>query len=167
MSSFLHALAAIPHRLHWALVLLMAVVIPVLTKRTEKPGEFYPFSNFPMYSRFSPDTYYVFVTDLNDQPIAVGNTFGTAVSNVKKMYDRKLINLKKEAGGKIKKADLPDAVKRIAADEVLHWLADNAHNREVMKERSGLRLHQVDVIFKEGRVSKSSRQVGEIQFPGT
>jgi hypothetical protein len=167
MSSLFHLLAAIPHRLHWALVLLMAVVIPVLTKRTEKPGEFYPFSNFPMYSRFSPDTYYVFVTDLNDQPIAVGNTFGTAVSNVKKMYDRKLINLKKEAGGKIKKADLPDAVKRIAADEALRWLADNAHNREVIKERSGLRLHQVDVIFKDGRVSKSSRQVGEIYFPGT
>lgn len=167
MQPSLQLVTAIPHRLHWALVLLMAVVIPVLTRRTEKPGEFYPFSNFPMYSRFAPDTYYVFVTDLKDQPIAVGNTFGTAISNVKKVYDRKLTNLKKEAGGKGKKADLPDEVRRIAADEVLHWLADNAHDREAVKEHGGLRLHQVDVIFKDGRVSKSSHQVGEIHFPGT
>lgn len=167
MQPLLHLLTAIPHRLHWALVLLMALVIPVLTMRTEKPGEFYPFSNFPMYSRFAPDTYYVFVSDLNDEPIAVGNTFGTAISNVKKAYDRKLTNFKKEAGGKGKKADLPAATKRIAADEVLRWLTDNAPDREVVRAHSGLRLHQVDVIFKDGRVSKSSRQVGEIHFTGT
>lgn len=156
-----------PFRFHWALVLLMAVIIPVLTKHTEKPGEFYPFSNFPMYSRFAPDTYYVYVTDLQDKPIAVGMTFGTAISNVKKAYDRKLINLKKEAGGKGRKADLPAEVKRVAADEVLHWLADNAPSKELVKSHTGLRLVEVNVTYRDGHVSKSGHQVGEIQLTGS
>jgi len=155
-----------PFRFHWALVLLMAVVIPVLTRHTEKPGEFYPFSNFPMYSRFAPDTYYVYVTDLQDKPIAVAMTFGTAISNVKKAYDRKLTNLKKDVGGKGRKADLPPEVKRVAADEVLHWLADNSPSKELVKVHSGLRLHEVNVTYRDGRVSKSERQVGEIQLTG-
>lgn len=156
-----------PFRFHWALVLLMAVIIPVLTMHTEKPGEFYPFSNFPMYSRFAPDTYYVYVTDLQDKPIAVGMTFGTAISNVKKAYDRKLINLKKEAGGKGRKADLSAEVKRVAADEVLHWLADNAPSKNLVKTHAGLRLFEVNVTYRDGHVSKSGRQVGEIQLKGS
>lgn len=153
-----------PFLFHWVLVVLMAFVIPLLTRSTEKPGEFYPFSNFPMYSRFSPDTYYVFVSDNDDKPIAVGPTFGIAISNVKKAYDRKLTNLKKEIGGKGRKADLPAEKKRVAADEVLHWLTDNAPNPAAVKARAGLRLHEVAIVFKDGRVSKTQSQVGEVRF---
>lgn len=166
MHSIRQLLSHMPHRLHWTLVVLMAVVIPAATRRTEKPGEFYPFSNFPMYSRFAPETYYVFVTDLKDEPIAVGRTFGTAISNAKKSYDQKLTNLKKKAGGKGRKADLPDEARRVAADEVLRWLAESAPDRALVRTHGGLRLHHVDVIFKDGQVSKHSRQVGEIHFDG-
>ena len=153
-----------PFLFHWVLVVLMAFVIPFLTRSTEKPGEFYPFSNFPMYSRFSPETYYVFVSDIENQPVAVGPAFGIAISNVKKAYDRKLTNLKKEAGGKGKKADLPAEKKRMAADEVLHWLTENAPDPAAIKARSGLRLHEVTIVFKEGRVSKTQSQVGEVRY---
>ena len=156
-----------PFRFHWGIVLLMAFIIPVATKYTDKPGEFYPFSNFPMYSRFSPDTYYVYVTDLEDKPLSFAATFGLAISNAKKAYDRKLTNLKKEGGGKGKKADLPPEVKRIAADEVLHWLVESAPEPALVKAHGGLRLHQVDVMYRDGRVSKTSRQVGEIHFTGS
>jgi len=156
-----------PFRFHWALVLLMAVIIPILTRHTEKPGEFYPFSNFPMYSRFAPDTYYVYVTDLQDKPVPVGATFGTAISNVKKAYDRKLTNLKKESGTKDKKIDMPLETKRVAADEVLHWLAENAPDKRSLNSHAGLRLYEVNVMYREGRVSKAGRQVGEIKLPGS
>jgi hypothetical protein len=164
MSQLLSRLRGIPFRFHWIVVILMAFVIPALTAKTEKPGEFYPFSNFPMYSRFAPDTYYVYVTDLNNVALPSGGLFGTSVSNVKKAYDRKLTNFKAEAGGKGKKADLPLEKKKEAADEVLHWLAKNAPDAEKVRALGGLRLHQVDVVFKNGKVSKSVTQVGEIQF---
>ncbi|MCB1211013.1 MAG: hypothetical protein KDK97_16940, partial [Verrucomicrobiales bacterium] len=61
MSHFFQLLQRLPFKLHWFLVLLMAFVIPALTARTDKPGEFYPFSNFPMYSSFEPATYFVYI----------------------------------------------------------------------------------------------------------
>ncbi len=33
-------------------------------------GEQYPFSSFPMYSSFSHDTYYIYLADQFDRPIA-------------------------------------------------------------------------------------------------
>ena len=164
LTTFTHWIRALPFRYHWVIVLLMTFIIPALTAKTEKPGEFYPFSNFPMYSRFSPDTYYVYVTDLQNKPVAAGHLFGTSVSNVKKAYDRKLTNFKKEAGGKGKKADLPIAKKNEAANEVLKWLADNSPVPDQVKALGGIRLHQVDVVFKDGEVSKSEFQVGELSF---
>lgn len=156
-----------PFRFHWLLCVLMAFVIPALTARTEKPGEFYPFSNFPMYASFSPGTYYVYVSDLHDKPIAVGTTFGIAISNVKKAYDRKLTTLKEQASGKGKRADLPLEMKRIAADAVLNWLTENSPNPAVVKTLGGIRLHEVNVTYRDGRVSKDGRQVGEVRFPNS
>lgn len=37
--------------------------------------ETYPFSHFPMYSRFHPRTWYVYVTDAEDAPLATKPTF--------------------------------------------------------------------------------------------
>lgn len=142
----------------------MAFVIPALTAHTEKPGEFYPFSNFPMYSRFAPDTYYVYVTDLKNQPVAVGPTFGIAISNVKKAYDRKLTRLKEESGAKLKKVDLPAEMKSLAAGEVLNWLTENAPQPDAVRALGGIRLHEVTVLYRDGRVSKNEHQVGEVGF---
>ena len=94
-------------------------------------------------------------------------TFGTAISNVKKAYDRKLTNSKKEADGKGRKMDLPAEIKRVAADDVLHWLTDNTTDPNIVKAHGGLRLHEVNVMYRDGRVSKTERQVGEIKFTGT
>jgi hypothetical protein len=82
---------------HWAVVILMGLLIPLLTARTEKPGEFYPFSNYPMYDSFEPATYYVYVTDGADKPVGIGMTFGVAGSDVKKAFDRKLTEAKTAA----------------------------------------------------------------------
>lgn len=153
-----------PFLFHWGLVLVMGVIVPLLTIKTEKPGEYYPFSNFPMYSRFAPDTYYVYVTDLNDKPIAFGATFGTAISNAKKAYDRKLMNLKKESDTKDKRANLPMEMKRAAAEEVLKWLVESAPDQQLVRDYGGIRLHQVDIMYRDGRVTKSSSPVGELKF---
>ena len=47
----------LPHKFHWFFVLLTGVLVPFLTRNNPDPkqrGEWYPFSNFPMYSTFSP-----------------------------------------------------------------------------------------------------------------
>jgi hypothetical protein len=149
----------------WCLVLLMAWIIPRLTRKTEKPGEWYPFSSFPMYSKFEPATYYVFVTDLADKPIALSDVFGASTSNVKKAYDRKLINLKKASGDKARRTELSLEVRRSAAIDVLQWLATSAAKQAQVQALGGLRLHQVDIAFLDGQVTKTTLPVGEITFP--
>ncbi len=142
----------------------MAWFIPWQTRKTEKPGEWYPFSNFPMYSKFEPDTYYVFVTDLADKPIALSEVFGASSSNVKKAYDRKLTNLKKGGGSKVRRTELPLETRREAAIEVLQWLAASAAKQAEVHALGGLRLHQVGIAFREGQLSKNTTAVGEITF---
>lgn len=148
----------------WAVVILMALVIPLLTARTDKPGEFYPFSNYPMYDSFESTTYYVFVSDGADKPVAIGTNFGIASSDVKKSFDRKLIEAKRKSGTKVKRADLPMEVQTAAGREVLEWLKASAPviNKDRIASIGTLRLHRVDITFKDGHLSKNIRLVGEV-----
>lgn len=150
---------------HWALVVLMAWVIPKLTAKTDKPGEFYPFSNFPMYSSFGPDTYLVFVTDLEDQPVAIGPTFGIAASDLKKNYDRKLGVLKSRAPKGARKMSMPMPLRNEAAAESLRWLVSNVSQPDQIAGLGGLRLHQVDILFRDDVLSQEVNLVGEIELP--
>lgn len=151
-----------PFRYHWFLVLLMGIAIPLLTARTEKPGEFYPFSNFPMYSTFEPETYYVYVTDGAGRPVAIGTLFSKSPSDVKKIYDRKLSALKPREKGR-RKLELSPSLKAEAAGETLQWLEDNISNarRSEMLTLGTLRLHEVVIVYRDGAISKSDIIVGE------
>jgi hypothetical protein len=158
-------LQRLPFRFHWALVFLMGAVIPFLTAKTDKPGEFYPFSNFPMYSSFEPNTYFVFITDLADQPIAISPTFGTSASDIKKTYDRKLGDLKKRAPKGARKVDLPAPLKKEAADATLAALVKKISPSPHLIGKKGLRLHHVDILYDGGTLQQRSTQVGEIALP--
>ncbi len=152
-----------PLKLLWLLVLLSAVVLPRLQRKQSKPGEFYPFSNFPMYSSFSPSTYYVYVTDLNDQPVPVTLLTGKVLSNLKKQYDTELKQQKQKAGG-IRQADLPVAARREAGEVVLRWLRPFAHQDQLAKLR-GLRLKEVTITYEEAGIQKRELDVGEVRAP--
>lgn len=158
-------LRRLPFRFHWALVLLMGAVIPYLTRKTDKPGEFYPFSNFPMYSSFEPGTYLVFITDLEDQPLAISTVFGTSASDIKKTYDRKLGELKPRAPKGTRKVDLPAPLKKEAADATLAALVKRVSPSPHLAGKPGLRLHQVDILYDGDQLTQRSTLVGEISLP--
>lgn len=165
MTALKNLLRRLPFRFHWLLVLLMGAVIPLLTARTDKPGEFYPFSNFPMYSSFAPDTYFVFVTDLEDRPIAIAPVFGTSASDVKKTYDRKLGDLKSRGPKGARKVDLPPELKKEAADATLEALVKKVSPSPKLAGVKGLRLHHVDILYRDDVLEQRSAQVGEILLP--
>lgn len=158
-------LRRLPFRFHWLLVLLMGVVIPLLTARTDKPGEFYPFSNFPMYASFAPDTYLVYITDLEDRPLAISATFGTSASDIKKTYDRKLGELKSRGPKGARKVDLPPKLKKEAADATLTALVKKVSPSPRLAGLKGLRLHHMDILYRDDTLEQRSAQVGEIPLP--
>ena len=153
-----------PHKFLWGIVLLTAFVIPWAQQGEAKPGEFYPFSNFPMYASFTPDTYYVYVTDLEDKPVAITRLTGKVLSNLKKQYDTELKAEKKVVGGNVRQADLPLEVRQRAGEVVLRWLLPFAHQAPLAK-LGGLRLKQVNISYGPNGIVKETLQVGEVRLP--
>lgn len=152
-----------PFKLLWLLVLLTALVIPRLQRGGTKPGEWYPFSNFPMYSSFSPSTYYVYVADLNDQPVPVTRLTGKSLSNLKKQYDTELKAQKAQSGG-LRQAELPLAARVQAGEVVLRWLLPFAH-QDQLQRLGGLRLKEVTITHGEAGMNKKTLAVGEVRVP--
>jgi hypothetical protein len=163
-----------PMRVHWLFVVLAAVVVPWLTRNhpvKAQRGEWYPFSNFPMYSTFEPTAYYVYVTDENDEPVPIWQTFGTWPSAVKKGYDALLktevARLKSEAlkqGGKYSRriVEMDGDECRPAGDAILRQLRDSSPNPDEVRKHKGYRLHQVDITLEEGRIVQKTKRVGGI-----
>lgn len=152
-----------PFKLLWLLVLLTAFVIPRLQRKQPKPGEFYPFSNFPMYSSFAPSTYYVYVTDLNDNPVPVTRLTGKVLSNLKKQYDTELKRQKQKASG-LRQAELPLPARQEAGATVLRWLLPFAHP-EALQKLGGLRLKEVTILHGADGIQKNTLAVGEVRVP--
>lgn len=161
-------------RVHWLFVLIAAVIVPGLTRNhpvQAQRGEWYPFSNFPMYSTFEPTAYYLYVTDENDQVVSIWDTFGTWPSALKKSYDARLkkeiSRLKDEAkrqGTKYSRKifEMSGEECRPAGDAMLQQLKMTSPNPEEVRKHKGYRLHQVDITLEEGRIVEKPKLVGEI-----
>lgn len=163
-----------PMRVHWLLVIITSVIVPWLTRNhpvKAQRGEWYPFSNFPMYSTFEPTAYYVYVTDENDRTVSIWETFGTWPSAVKKGYDallkEEVARLKEEAkrqGGKYSKriVQMSGDECRPAGDAILRQIRDSSANQDEVRKHKGYRLHQVDITLENGRIVQRTKRVGEI-----
>jgi hypothetical protein len=176
MMNRLHqCIAWIPFKLHWFFVFVSGALVPFLTRNHSDPkqrGEWYPFSNLPMYSTFEPTAFYVYVTDLEDRPVALVPTFGNLGSEVKKAYEKLLKEevkrLKEEAaasGGKYRKrqAEMSGEECRPAGDAVLKQLRDNSKTQEEVRKYPGFRMYQVDIVLEEGKIVKREKLVGEVR----
>lgn len=159
-----HWLRRQPLKVLWGTVLVTAFVIPWAQRGQAKPGEFYPFSNFPMYASFTPETYYVYVTDLNDEPVAVTLLTGKVLSNLKKQYDTELKAQKKALGGDLRQNELPLEARQKAGEVVLRWLLPFAHPEPVAKW-GGLKLKQVTIGYGVQGIQKTTIDVGEVRVP--
>jgi hypothetical protein len=166
----------LPHKFHWFFVLLTGVLVPFLTRHhpeKDQRGEWYPFSNFPMYSTFEDTAYYVRVTDLQDKPLAFVPVFNKNASEVKKLYNGYLNDevdrLKKQArdaGGKYRKTKVQMTGEecRPAGDATLRELQDRFKPSKESGGPSGLRLYQVDITLDEGQIVRRPKKVGEVNL---
>ena len=164
---------SLPFKFHWFFVVLTALVIPWLTRDLPiaQRGEWYPFSNFPMYSNFEPQAYYVYVTDLQDNPVGIQPTFGTWPTAVKKAYDSKLKELVKQlkddaakSGAKYRKKQIEMTSEecRPAGDATLRQLMESTRFPDEARKHDGYRLYQQDIWLEDGHIQQKRKLVGEI-----
>jgi hypothetical protein len=162
-------------RFHWFFVFLTGVLVPYLTRNNpdkNQRGEWYPFSNFPMYSTFEDTAYYVYVTDVTDKPLALVPAFGRTGSEVKKLYNgflnEEVNRLKQQArnrGEKYSKGKVQMTGEecRPAGDATLRQLLETAKSQGEARRHPGLRLHQVDITLEKGAIVRRTKTVGELR----
>ncbi|HEY2712446.1 MAG TPA: hypothetical protein VGI60_08025 [Chthoniobacterales bacterium] len=113
--------------------------------------ENYPFSHFPMYSSFSNETYFLYLTDAAGQPIAT-TRLGLSSSTLKKIFDRqRRSNLRKYRTADSARFRLAD---QAAAQSVLEYLDGlAAHVPSAGKLLQGARVQRAMVREKSGAVA--------------
>ena len=115
-------------------LLVMALLCLVLREN-------YPFSNFPMYSSFSSQTYYVYLTDGARRPLRT-KEFGLLSSGLKKIFDRyrriELVHFTQAGNKRVSMAE------QAAAQSLLHYLDGLAAKRpQAHKLLAGLQVQHV------------------------
>jgi hypothetical protein len=132
-------------------------------KDSVKEAEFYPLSSFPMYSKFSSNPIYVYLTDVNDDPIACHKRLGVLASELKKKYDKELrIVAKREGTTSISK--LAPRLKAEAGMVTLRWLRKERATEAIAEQNIGpILLHEVILRRDEGNeITKAITLVGEL-----
>ena len=115
-------------------------------------GEQYPFSNFPMYSSFGRDTYYVYLADPTGQPLPTIQTVGMTTAILKKIYDTELRRELKQL--RTQRRRLSPEQKRPVGERVLRSIATDA-------AAPPLRLYEVNLTLEGGRFTKKTELIAE------
>lgn len=152
---------------HALFPMLVLVVFSLIVDET------YPFSDFPMYSRFPAYTEYYYFADGEGEPLPTKDCFGVSASAMKKMYVnrvKKLASKKtKESGQRVGGSELSVEEQRAIGDEVLDYLLPRGEKKDWWKENRPdvIRLIRVDIrrTDKEGLV-ETPRVVVERQLKG-
>lgn len=137
------------------LVLVLAAISLTL-------GEFYPFSDYPMYSQFKGVEYYLYITDGSDRALACEN-FHTSAPKLKKRFKNKLKEL-----AAAEKSDEEDVSAEGLAEigrETLESFLGTAERTGPMATVRELKLVLVDIGYEAEAIAKSERVIASIPFP--
>ena len=134
--------------------LMLSVVFVSLLLR-----EFYPFSWFPMYSNFSGHTWYVYVTDHRDQPIALRERFRVTTPFLKKAY---YANLRAAQDSRSEPSLSPE---RDAALATLRFVTTEVRPKHAGTPCVGLRLWKVELTRRDREIARDRSLLGELGCP--
>ena len=109
--------------------------------------EWFPLSHYPMYANPGPHTWYVYVSDGADRPIALRKSFRVTTPVLKKLYVTRLRQLPPDQAGQT----------------VLGFIADTAIIDSAPRPAT-LRLWRVDLSIAHHDILRQRSLVGEYQL---
>lgn len=121
--------------------------------------ENYPFSNFPMYSSFSDHTFFIYVADADDEPIAIEVLTAIRTGRLKKVYDTQLRSVAKKLGKR--KRELTVEERHEIGLETLRWFFSSSRDevKPYLKKYKLIKLYHVDITIDDGEVAEHSPQL--------
>lgn len=121
--------------------------------------ENYPFSNFPMYSSFSDHTFFIYVSDANDQPIPIEVLTAIRTGRLKKVYDSQLRSVSKKLGKR--KRELSVEERHDIGLETLRWFFSSSRDevKPYLKKYKQIKLYHVDLTIENGKVAEQTPEM--------
>lgn len=101
--------------------------------------EQFPFSNFPMYSNFDTEADVIFVTDQNDNPVAMDRVFKSGSAGTKKTWKSKVADIVNPQRRDTKEATAAERAQ--AGKTVLASMIEKMRVKEVPAGTTALRLY--------------------------
>ena len=149
----------------WTIVFFLPFILIIVV--TQWLEEYFPFSHFPMYDRMPEITFYVYVTDGDDNPIPSTDVFGERVSKLKRIYDTQLRIIKEQLDKR--KYELTIEERQPAGTHTLEWAVktglERPGRRDAVLAYDTVRLYQAFVIIEDGKVVQPPHDlVGEIKI---
>ena len=123
--------------------------------------EQYPFSDFPMYSRFGRGTHYIYLTDGDGQPLASYAAVGVSTATLKKMYETELRQEARRLGSR--RGKLGDEPKRIAAERLLNGVRRSEASGTLGPLPPVLRLYEVQIRLADAQLQTETKLVAELR----
>jgi hypothetical protein len=131
-------------------VVMLVILILCLATR-----EWYPFSIFPMYATFSPQAWYICLSDGHDRLVPTLPTFGMSARPLRRMFETRL--LERLAAGEPRAA----AESHAAADVLRFVLRERAAQASTVIDPTRLRLHRVTASIVDQHVERSDEVLDE------
>lgn len=121
--------------------------------------ENYPFSHFPMYSSFSDQTFFVYISDANDKPIPIEVLTAIRTGRLKKVYDTQLRAVSKKLGKR--KRELTVEERHDIGLETLRWFFSSSRDavKPTLKKYKLIKLYHVDLTIEDGEVKEHAPQM--------
>lgn len=123
-------------------------------------GEWYPLSNYPMFASIDPVSWYVYVTDANDRPLAIQPHFGVSAGVLRRMYRTHC-----EARRGASEGGAPGMLDAAAGQAVLEFLLRSRRPAEASRSPSRIRLWHAAVSQADGRIVRHAELVAEVGVP--
>jgi hypothetical protein len=157
--STLESIAEIWRAIPLKLVLLL-VVLSLTLRNPDGRAEYYPFSNYPMYSQFDGEDYFVYLADQDGKPLPSKDTFRITTPKVKKRFNSELAKVAKRLGKS--KSDIGGAELEAVGVATLRTLDDRVAEHPRVAALTELQLIYVDLRLGAGAISVTERKLASI-----
>ncbi len=128
-------------------------------------NEFYPFSNFPMYSKNAPSAFCLYVTGADDKVLYTMPEFEKFSSVLKKMFNGKIQKYKED--GLIKRYnEMTEEQFQAVGAEILQWLLSERKRLNKPPLNGNIRLMHEEFVLKKGKPVKKTFKIAEIPTTG-
>ena len=148
-------------------LVLLLVVLSLTLKNPEadKPykkekAEYYPFSNYPMYSQFDGEDFFVYIADQDGKPLPSKETFRITTPKIKKRFNKELGNVANSSDKK--KSEVDGAELEAVAVTTLRTLDNRVADHPRVAALTELQLIYVDLRRGDGEIVVSERKLASI-----